>query len=126
MVVGTNVIFDPSREELAVADGVFAVSVAESTDFASKTASSGGTLRICSVRTIETPARDTMKGVPVSGEISHGHPVPGVWQPRIGGIKRSLLTDIAKAVLGENGKRGVAADVLEGVEGFVRMEASSS
>jgi hypothetical protein len=37
-----------------------------------------------------------------------------------------LLTDIIKAVLGENGKRGVAADVLEGVEGFVRMEASSS
>lgn len=127
MVVGTNVIFDPSREELAVADGVFAVSVAESIDStAEKTKSSEATLRICSVRTIDTPARDTMKGVPLSGKTGHEHPVPGVWQPRIGGIKRRVLTNIAKAVLGENGKRGVAADVLEGVEGFIRMEASSS
>jgi exosome complex component RRP42 len=127
MVVGSNVIFDPSREELAVADGVFAVSVAESTTSTSKsTVAVGPKLRICSVRTIDTPARDTMKGVPISGGAGDGQPVPGVWQPRIGGIKRTALTDIVKAVLGENGKGGVAADVLEGVEGFVRIEAGSS
>lgn len=126
MVVGSNVIFDPSREELAVADGVFAVSVAEATTLASEgTEASEPTLRICSVRTIDTPARDTMKGVPISGEAGEGQPVPGVWQPRIGGVKRSVLTDIVRAVLGENGKGGVAADVLESVEGFVRIEAGS-
>jgi exosome complex component RRP42 len=126
MVVATNVIFDPSREELAVADGVFAVSVAESTDSMSENnAALEPTLRICSVRTIDTPARDTMKGVPIAGEAADGQAVPGVWQPRIGGIKRTILTDIVKAVLGENGKRGVAADVLEGVECFVRTEAGN-
>jgi exosome complex component RRP42 len=126
MVVGSNVIFDPSREELAVADGVFAVSVAESTSPTSEdNVASRPTLRICSVRTIDTPARDTMKGVPMSGEAEDGQTVPGVWQSRIGGVKRPVLTDIVKAVLGENGKGGVGADVLEGVEGFVRMEAGS-
>jgi hypothetical protein len=49
-----------------------------------------------------------------------------VWQPRVGGIKRSVLMEIVKAVLGENGRSGVAADVLEGVEGFVKIEAGSN
>ena len=126
MVVGSNVIFDPSREELAVADGVFAVSVADSTTSMSHgTVSSEPTLRICSVRTIDTPARDTMKGVPTAGDVGDGQAVPGVWQPRVGGIKRSTLTEIIKAVLGEDGKGGVAAEVLEGVEGFVKIEAGN-
>ena len=126
MVVGSNVIFDPSREELAVADGVFAVSVAQSAISISQgMALPEPTLRICSVRTIDTPARDTMKGVPTSGEVGDGQVVPGVWQPRVGGMKRTVLTDIIKAVLGEHGRRGVAAEVLQGVEGFVKIEAGS-
>ena len=126
MAVGSNVIFDPSREELAVADGVFAVSVAESkTSMSDSPVASEPTLRICSVRTIDTPARDTMKGVPMSGLVGDGQAVPSVWQPRVGGVKRSVLTEIIKTVLGESGKGGVAADVLEGVEGFMRIEAGS-
>jgi len=126
VIVGSNVIFDPSREELAVADGVFAVSVAESVNVTTETTiPSKPTLRICSVRTIDTQARDTMKGVAISSEVGDGQSVPGVWQPRVGGIKRNVLMEIVKAVLGENGKSGVAADVLEGVEGFVKIEAGS-
>jgi len=124
MVVGANVIFDPSREELAVADGVFAVSVAESTISTSdQLEKSEPTLRICSVRTIDTPSRDTMKGVPASGESAQDEQPPGVWQPRTGGVKRSVLQEIAKAILGEDGQGGVAADVLDGIKGFVQMEA---
>lgn len=126
VIVGSNVIFDPSREELAVADGVFAVSVVESVNVTTETTiPSKPTLRICSVRTIDTQARDTMKGAAISSEVGDGQPVPGVWQPRVGGIKRSMLMEIVKAVLGENGRSGVAADVLEGVEGFVKIEAGS-
>ena len=126
VIVGSNVIFDPSREELAVADGVFAVSVVESVNITTETTMpSKPTLRICSVRTIDTQARDTMKGVAISSEVGDGQPVSGVWQPRVGGIKRSVFMEIVKAVLGENGRSGVAADVLEGVEGFVKIEAGS-
>ncbi len=121
MIVGLNVIFDPSREELAVADAVFAVSVIESTSTTSEPP-----LRICSVRTIDTPARDTMKGVPMSGEAVQGEQVPGVWQPRLGGVKRTVLKEVVKAILGGDGRPGVAADVLEGIEGFVRIEAGGS
>lgn len=124
MVVGTNVIFDPSREELAVADGLVAVSVAESTSSTSNLLdNSEPTLRICSVRTIDTPSRDTMRGVPASGESGQDEQAPGVWQPRTGGVKRSVLKEIVKVILGEGGQRGVAADVLDGIKGFIQIEA---
>lgn len=127
IVVASNVIFDPSREELAVADGVFAVSVAESmSDTPDGIEESKPSLRICSVRTIDTPARDTMKGMPMSGEVFTGEDIPGVWRPRLGGVKRAVLKEIVRAVLGVNGQGGVAADVLEGVEGFVKIEAGAS
>ena len=122
MIVGSNVLFDPSREELAVADGVFAVSVVESTMGTMAKPS----LRICSVRTINTPARDTMKGMPTSGDAVAGETVPGVWQPRVGGVKRTVLKEIVKGVLGDDGGSGVAPDVLEGIEGFVKVESDAS
>lgn len=115
MTVGDNIIFDPSQSELAVADAVFAVSVSIS-----------DTPTILAVRTIETPARDTMKGVPASGEAIEGNPTPGVWKPRLGGVKRDLLKCVIRAVVGGGGEGtdaesvGVAQDVLDGLEGFLR------
>lgn len=75
MAVGENIIFDPSHSELAVADAVFAVSFALS-------GTSKDRPRILAVRTIETPARDTMRGVPSSGDLLDGEAVPGVWRPK--------------------------------------------
>ena len=127
MLVGENVIFDPSREELAVADGVLAVSVAMSmTSTSADPLNSEPSFRICSIRTIDAPSRDTMKGVPASGEMTEGEQIPGVWKPRVGGIKRSALKNVVKAVLGENERPGVAADVMEGIEGFLHLEKRAS
>jgi exosome complex component RRP42 len=119
LVVGGNMIFDPSREELAVGDAILAISVrlamrSEKEEF-----------RILAVRMIETPARDTMKGVPALGESEEGQDVPGVWKPRLGGVKRSLLKDVTKVVMGEDGKGGVAREVVDGLEGFLVKEAST-
>jgi len=127
MAVGENVLFDPSREELAVADGVFAVSVAETTSDVggNEAGQPGPSLRIISVRTVDSPARDTMKGVPISGESTEGVDVPGVWKPKIGGLKRSILRDIIRIIVGSDGQPSVAREVLDGVAGFIKMETAS-
>ena len=79
MAVGDNIIFDPSKEELAVADTALAVSVgeagtgtAEEEDSADSdvdmdndgSSSSRRNLRLLSVRTIDPPSRLTAPGVP--------------------------------------------------------------
>lgn len=82
MAVGENVIFDPSKEELAVADCALAVSVGEGeskneeaaaaavatmdvdVDDDGQTKPSTRTLRLLSVRTIDPPSRLTAPGVP--------------------------------------------------------------
>lgn len=117
LVVGGNMMFDPSREELAVADAVVAVSVGISVSESEKRE-----FRILAVRMIETPARDTMKGVPASGESMEGQEVPGVWRPKLGGVKRSILKDVMKVVMGGDGKSGVAREVVDGLEGFLMTE----
>jgi exosome complex component RRP42 len=116
MTVGDNIIFDPSHSELAVADSVLAVSIGLS--------SPNDSPKILAIRMIETPARDTMKGVPASGEVVEGVVIPGVWKPRIGGLKRDLLKGVIRAVVGGDGSEGingsVAMEVLDGLEGFLR------
>lgn len=81
MTAGTNIIFDPSKEELAVADSALAVSVGEGRP--NKGPADGGdasamdvdnssgdaatarrSLRLLSVRTIDPPSRLTPPGVP--------------------------------------------------------------
>ncbi|KAL2015978.1 hypothetical protein VTK56DRAFT_4491 [Thermocarpiscus australiensis] len=82
MAVGNNILFDPSKEELAVADVALAVSVTGSgsgsgsgsetspTDGGSsstggeKGAGGGRNLRLLSIRTIDPPSRLTPPGVP--------------------------------------------------------------
>ena len=118
MTVSENMIFDPSHAELAVADAVLAISVG----WVDIGGSSGP--RILSIRTLETPARDTMKGVPrTTSKGQDGQLVPGVWSPRAGGIKQQMLKNVTKAVLGDGreGNAGMAKEVLDGLEAFLRI-----
>ncbi|PKX99118.1 exosome non-catalytic core subunit RRP42 [Aspergillus novofumigatus IBT 16806] len=122
--VADNIIFDPSREEIAVADTVLALSVSRDGET--------GSLKLLSIRTIDPPSRLTQPAVPNSENVatigsfaaaedaailspSTGEEeVPGVWRPRRGGVKRSTIARMVKAVLE---KGGVGEDVLEGLEG---------
>ena len=118
MTVNSNIIFDPSHSELAVADAVLAVSV---TVTVSDTTDQAKTPKLLAVRTIETPARDTMRGVPASGEVVEGDVVPGVWRPRVGGVKREVLKRVVRAVVGTGAEDlGVAREVFDGLEAFLR------
>jgi exosome complex component RRP42 len=118
MAVGPNVIFDPCKEELAVADAVLAI--------ACTNAASGTTgARIVSVRTIDPPSHLTPPGIPHSMNSATGGTVPtssadaltqrellatsGVWTPPRGGMKRNLISQVTKMVV-ENG--GVAEEVI--------------
>ncbi|OQD81143.1 hypothetical protein PENANT_c029G01839 [Penicillium antarcticum] len=121
--VGENIIFDPNREEIAVADAVLAISVTRTGD--------SDVLKLLSIRTIDPPSRLTNPGIPnsenvnmlgatASGESALLNPATGedevsrVWRPRRGGVKRSVIARMVKAVLG---KGGVGEEVLEGLEG---------
>jgi len=84
MAVGNNILFDPSKEELAVADVALAVSVTatdvdpDESDVQKGTATAtagpegadaakrGRKLRLLSIRTIDPPSRLTPPGVPNS------------------------------------------------------------
>lgn len=121
--VGENVIFDPSREEIAVGDAVLAISV-------TRDDSSEG-LKLLSIRTIDPPSRLTQPGIPNSENVNMlgaavlsddpamnqsvgQEEVPGVWRPRRGGVNRSVIAGMIKTVLK---KGGVGEEVLEGLEG---------
>ncbi|KAJ5720505.1 3' exoribonuclease family protein (Rrp42) [Penicillium malachiteum] len=118
--VGENVIFDPSREEIAVADAVLAISFTRNSD--SGTAADEP-LKLLSMRTIDPPSRLTQRGI-ANSETENGNgpdsaaaaeeDTPGVWRPRRGGIKRSVLAEMMKTSLK---KGGVGEEVLAGLEG---------
>ena len=40
----------------------------------------------------------------------------------MGGVKRGILKDVIKMVLGGENRRGVAKEVFDGLEGFLRVE----
>ncbi|KAL1965546.1 hypothetical protein VTN77DRAFT_5630 [Rasamsonia byssochlamydoides] len=124
---GDNIIFDPSREEIAVADAILAVSVGRED---AKDGSDAG-LKLLSIRTIDPPSRLTQPGVPdsenvttlgstaaaeeavIANQSTGEEEVPGVWRPRRGGVKRSLISRMVKMVLE---KGGVGDEVMEGLE----------
>lgn len=137
MAVGNNIIFDPAKEELAVADVALAISVADaapSADTADKMDVDGAAgkrnLRLLSIRTIDPPSRLTPPGVPRSTDAVNGaaagqaqqqtdaraaetEPVEGVWKAPRGGAKVAVMaTMIAKALE----KGGVADEVLDGLK----------
>ena len=130
MTAGDNAIFDPSREELAVADSIVAVSLATQ-------ANKMGALRTIAIRTIDPPSRLTPLGLPQAANTSTSQTSKGgtgavdvqgptgavrdklvedekgrVWNPPRGGIKRQLLTKVLKMC---TEKGGVGEEVLEGL-----------
>lgn len=137
--VGNNIVFDPTREEISVADSVLAVSVGRegASSSPSPSASAAGedseksTLKLISVRTIDPPARLTNRGIPnskyevmigiappnsseVDSTVEESEHVPGVWKPRRGGVKRAIISRIVSMVL-KGG--GVGEEVMDGLEG---------
>lgn len=140
--VGDNIIFDPSREEIAVAEAVLAVSIGRDTATTQDESTANNTLKLLSIRTIDPPSRITNPGVqnsenaatigfaagggagagenemntarPVGAAVDTGEDVAGVWRPRRGGVKRSVVSRIVEMVLK---KGGVGEEVMEGLEG---------
>lgn len=133
MSVGDNIIFDPGKEELAVAEVVLAVSVGEKATGEPKTTEEAmdvdsmptRDLRLLSVRTIDPPSRLTPLGVPnflntatggstaVSSQQAESVETEGVWQPPRGGAKRKIIAGMIQKVLE---KGGVAEEVLDGLD----------
>lgn len=122
MSVGGNIIFDPSREELAVADSALAIS-----------ATAGGSgdepLKMVALRTIDPPSRLTGAGVLDSMNTTAGGTAfssaealalrekdqsDTVWRPPRGGVKRQIVSRMIKMVLE---KGGVGQEVLDGLAG---------
>jgi exosome complex component RRP42 len=135
MAVKDNIIFDPSKEELAVAEVVLAVSIGELSqgvgDGSMDVDSEKGArdLRLLAIRTIDPPSRLTHPGVPNTLNTATGGSAAGtteqassqretmveegVWQPPRGGAKRKLIAAMIQKVL-ERG--GVAEEVLDGLD----------
>lgn len=111
IVVGENIIFDPSGTELAVADGVLAMSIAK------QISENNNEVRIVAIRMLQTSARNTSKGVPRNEGGNEWDEVPGVWKSKVGGIKRSVLSKATTAILADVGK-----EVVGSLEAFMISE----
>lgn len=129
VAIGDSIIFDPSKEELAVAETALAVSVSEVRKEHAKgdmEVDSGRELRLLSIRTIDPPSRLTPPGVPNSVNVATSGTAKsasqqkvdgqaeGVWKAPLGGTKFRVLDSIIQAVLE---KGGVADEVLDGLDG---------
>ncbi|KAL1646881.1 Exosome complex component rrp42 [Diplodia intermedia] len=128
VAVGPNIIFDPSKEELAVAEAVMALSVGEQIA-AANDKNEAPTLRLHAIRTIDPPSRLTPPGVPnalnsATGGVAptssaeavalrEGLQTPGVWTPPRGGVRRGLVARVIKLA---TQRGGVAEEVLEALE----------
>ena len=119
MSVGDNILFDPSREELAVADGVLAVS-------ATATGANEG-LQMVALRTVDPPSRLIGAGVPNSLNTTAGaarlstaeamalrekDQGQTVWRQPRGGVRRAVVAKMIKMSLARG---GVGDEVLEGL-----------
>ncbi|KAF4982794.1 hypothetical protein FZEAL_1646 [Fusarium zealandicum] len=126
VAIGYNTIFDPAKEELAVAETALAVSVAEvrrvkgATDM--DVDSKARELRLLSIRTVDPPSRLTPPGVPHITNLGAAPTKPkgnaqateGVWKAPLGGTKFGVIEGIIQIALE---KGGVADEVLDGLEG---------
>lgn len=125
--VGANCFFDPSREEIAVADTLLAVSLSRSSDVVK--GAGDGQLRLLSIRTIDPPSRATAAGVldsesstavaPGASTKSSAAQAPadnngeGLWKPPRGGMPRSLIAKVVEMCLAQG---GVGEEVLAGLQ----------
>ncbi|KAL8736463.1 MAG: hypothetical protein Q9166_000255 [cf. Caloplaca sp. 2 TL-2023] len=107
MSVGDNIFFDPSREELAVADAVCAVTVGTND---APLSTGRPKQRLLSLRTIDPPAR--LAAAASTTEIEDDQ---GAWRPARGGMKRGIVGKMVKMIL-EPG--GIGDEVMKGLEGF--------
>ncbi|KAI0837310.1 ribosomal protein S5 domain 2-type protein [Hypoxylon sp. FL0890] len=145
MAVGDNIIFDPSKEELAVADSALAVSVGERLVPLEPSPEEAGAmdvdedgeaetsrqLRLLSVRTIDPPSRLTAPGVPnaVNAAAWGGQGAPAAKDPgarvaeidNVEGVWKPPRGGAKAGILGAMvqkvlEKGGVADEVLEGLD----------
>ncbi|PHH83389.1 hypothetical protein CDD82_1618 [Ophiocordyceps australis] len=129
-VVGNNILFDPARQELAVAETALAVSVAEvRKPSAQQQDTQGRNVQLLSTRSIDPPSRLTPPGVSNAANVAtsgassataqstqrivaNGQEL-GVWRAPVGGTKLAVLNQIIQTVLV---KGGIAQDVLDALE----------
>jgi exosome complex component RRP42 len=120
--IASNILFDPSADELAVADSVVAISVAVAeTPTVNK-------LAVMAIRMIDPPSRLTGAGTPDAlNTATGGAAAPtkaqalairelesgSVWRPPRGGVSRSLIARMVKMVIGEN---GVGEEILDALD----------
>ncbi|KAK0626280.1 ribosomal protein S5 domain 2-type protein [Immersiella caudata] len=133
MAVGRNIIFDPAKEELAVADVALAVSVGEAAETGDNDmGGKGRKLRLLSVRTIDPPSRVTPPGVPNATNAAYGaagttqkqpearmaeaEAVEGVWRAPRGGAKPLVMAALVQKTLERGGVADEVLDALEGVD----------
>ncbi|PPJ53468.1 hypothetical protein CBER1_00299 [Cercospora berteroae] len=141
MTVGSNILFDPSKEELAVADSVVAISAAAAqVDDSQQGSEDEGNMRLVALRTIDPPSRLTAAGVPSTTTATTNKDKSSsgrgegettlsaaemlkmrekdagatVWRPPRGGVSRGLMNAMITAVVK---KGGLAEEVLEGLAG---------
>jgi len=135
MAVKDNIIFDPSKEELAVAEAVLAISVGERAAGGKEAmdidSGKARDLKLLSVRTIDPPSRLTHPGLPNALNTATGGIAAtteqaasqretmeeeGVWQPPRGGAKRRLIAAMIRTVLEQGGVAEEVLDALDAVE----------
>lgn len=106
MTIGPNVLLDPSRDELSVAEGVWAVSLLPPRD--NKSAP-----RVVGIRTLETIP------IPIEDKTVGARPGGG-WEGGVvggrGGVPRETIRRVIKIV----GR--VAVEVWEALDGVVKAE----
>lgn len=126
MSVNSNIIFDPSRDELAVADSVLAISCTSSSS-----SDTNAPLKMLAIRTIDPPSRLTGAGVPDAMNTTAGPTTltvaeamalrekdqgQTVWRPPRGGVKRSIVSEMIKMVVEKGGVGREVMDALAAVE----------
>ncbi|RCI14480.1 hypothetical protein L249_6092 [Ophiocordyceps polyrhachis-furcata BCC 54312] len=129
--VSGNIIFDPAKEELAVAEVVLALSVSEARTteaVGDMDVDSDAELRLLSLRTIDPPSRLTPPGVPNSAALTAngvpaakvpdrlGPPEEGVWRAHVGGVKPAVIDGIIRAVLEKDGVSREVLDALKAID----------
>jgi exosome complex component RRP42 len=111
--VGENIFFDPSSEELAVADAVVAISVGQSSTIDPN--EKQPRLKLLALRTIDPPSRQFAAATATEGGGTNKEGEgDGVWRKRMGGMKRGLVGRMIKMVL----EGGVGAEIFHGLENW--------
>jgi exosome complex component RRP42 len=124
IAVGNNILFDPSKEEIAVAESVMAISIG----FPKTSKDKNDMGRILSMRSIDPPSRLTSPGIPNSVNTTttaqqfsvqdiiaarESSSDQGVWNPPRGGLPRVLVKRIMASILGPD---GIIRDIIAGLD----------